>query len=188
MRTRSPNESVDVRYCAWVPGRHSPNSFAGTIAKRPAPPVPADTGDAARIQAGRALITAHRCNSCHGLDLAGRENIPHIVVVVAAIAVRIAVSAVGIWPIKTKTAKSASAKSAATRPCRAAGHRCAGPQTRCVRMRILSPRRRSRRSGKRGPRRAAEELHHPADGRLQERRAWYDRPGANAAKSDDRPL
>jgi cytochrome c553 len=53
-------------------------SFSGTIAKLPAPPVPADTGDAARIQAGSALITAHRCNSCHGLDLAGRENIPHI--------------------------------------------------------------------------------------------------------------
>ena len=30
------------------------------------------------MQAGSALVTAHRCNSCHGLDLAGRENIPHI--------------------------------------------------------------------------------------------------------------
>ena len=27
---------------------------------------------------GRALITQHRCNSCHKLDLAGRENVPHI--------------------------------------------------------------------------------------------------------------
>ena len=25
-----------------------------------------------------ALITQNRCNSCHNLDLAGRENIPHI--------------------------------------------------------------------------------------------------------------
>ncbi len=35
-------------------------------------------GDAARMQSGRALITQHRCNSCHNLDLAGRENIPRI--------------------------------------------------------------------------------------------------------------
>jgi cytochrome c553 len=53
-------------------------SFSDFIAKLPAPPPPADAGDAARIQTGRALITANRCNSCHGLDLAGRENIPHI--------------------------------------------------------------------------------------------------------------
>jgi cytochrome c553 len=53
-------------------------NFSDFIAKLPAPPPPADGGDAARIQAGRTLITAHRCNSCHGLDLAGRENIPHI--------------------------------------------------------------------------------------------------------------
>jgi cytochrome c553 len=24
------------------------------------------------------LISQHRCNSCHNLDLTGRENIPHI--------------------------------------------------------------------------------------------------------------
>jgi cytochrome c553 len=29
-------------------------------------------------QAGRALISRHHCTSCHDLDLAGRENIPHI--------------------------------------------------------------------------------------------------------------
>jgi cytochrome c553 len=52
-------------------------NFSDAIAKLP-PPAPVDTGDAARIQTGRALITANRCNSCHGLDLAGRENIPHI--------------------------------------------------------------------------------------------------------------
>lgn len=51
--------------------------FSDYIAKLP-PPTPVDNGDGARIQSGRALITAHRCNSCHGLDLAGRENIPHI--------------------------------------------------------------------------------------------------------------
>ena len=30
------------------------------------------------MQAAAALITQHRCNSCHDLDLTGRENIPHI--------------------------------------------------------------------------------------------------------------
>ncbi len=53
-------------------------NFSDFLAKLPPPKPPADAGDAARVQAGRALITAHRCNSCHGLDLAGRENIPHI--------------------------------------------------------------------------------------------------------------
>ena len=53
-------------------------NFSDFIAKLPAPPPPADAGDAARMQRASALITAHRCNSCHGLDLAGRENIPHI--------------------------------------------------------------------------------------------------------------
>jgi len=53
-------------------------NFSDFIAKLPAPPPPADAGESARIQAGGSLITAHRCNSCHGLDLAGRENIPHI--------------------------------------------------------------------------------------------------------------
>jgi cytochrome c553 len=53
-------------------------NFSDFIAKLPAPPPPADAGESARIQAGGSLITAYRCNSCHGLDLAGRENIPHI--------------------------------------------------------------------------------------------------------------
>ena len=53
-------------------------NFSDFIAKLPAPKPPADTGDPARMQRGRALITQNRCNSCHNLDLAGRENIPHI--------------------------------------------------------------------------------------------------------------
>src|SRR5471030_468715 len=52
-------------------------NFSDFIAKLPAPSS-VDTGDAARIESGRSLITVQRCNSCHGLDLAGRENIPHI--------------------------------------------------------------------------------------------------------------
>ena len=53
-------------------------AFSDLVAKLPPPPPPADTGDAPRMQAAGALITQVRCNSCHGLDLAGRENIPHI--------------------------------------------------------------------------------------------------------------
>lgn len=53
-------------------------NFSDFIAKLPAPKPPTDTGDPARMQRGRALITQNRCNSCHNLDLAGRENIPHI--------------------------------------------------------------------------------------------------------------
>ena len=30
------------------------------------------------MQPAAALITQHRCNSCHGLDLAGRDNVPRI--------------------------------------------------------------------------------------------------------------
>ena len=53
-------------------------NFSDFIAKLPPPQPPTDTPDAARMQAGSALITQHRCNSCHNLDLTGRENIPHI--------------------------------------------------------------------------------------------------------------
>jgi cytochrome c553 len=30
------------------------------------------------MQRATALITQYRCNSCHGLDLAGRDNVPRI--------------------------------------------------------------------------------------------------------------
>jgi len=53
-------------------------AFSDQLAKLPPPKPPGDTPDEARMQNGRALITQHRCNSCHNLDLAGRENIPHI--------------------------------------------------------------------------------------------------------------
>jgi cytochrome c553 len=53
-------------------------AFSDYLAKLPAPPPPPDTPDAARMQRGGALITSNRCNSCHNLDLSGRENIPHI--------------------------------------------------------------------------------------------------------------
>ncbi|HZP70413.1 MAG TPA: c-type cytochrome [Pseudolabrys sp.] len=53
-------------------------NFSDYLAKLPAPKPPDDTGDAARMQAARTLITQNRCNSCHGLDLGGRDNIPRI--------------------------------------------------------------------------------------------------------------
>jgi cytochrome c553 len=53
-------------------------NFSDFIAKLPPPKPPADTGDPARMQRGSSLITQNRCNTCHNLDLTGRENIPHI--------------------------------------------------------------------------------------------------------------
>lgn len=53
-------------------------NFSDFLAKLPAPPPSTDAGELARMQSGSALITVHRCNSCHGLDLAGRDNIPRI--------------------------------------------------------------------------------------------------------------
>jgi cytochrome c553 len=56
-------------------------AFADAIAKLPPPQPPqppADVPDTARLQSGRALIGQHRCNTCHNLDLTGRENIPRI--------------------------------------------------------------------------------------------------------------
>ena len=52
--------------------------FSDFLSKLPPPPALQDTPDSGRMQNGRALISQHRCNSCHNLDLAGRENIPHI--------------------------------------------------------------------------------------------------------------
>jgi len=53
-------------------------NFSDFLAQLPPPQPPADVGDAARMQSGRTLITQHRCNSCHTLDLSGRESIPRI--------------------------------------------------------------------------------------------------------------
>ncbi|HEY7229890.1 MAG TPA: c-type cytochrome [Pseudolabrys sp.] len=53
-------------------------NFSDFVAKLPAPKTPSDQGDAGRMQAASALITQNRCNSCHGLDMAGRDNVPRI--------------------------------------------------------------------------------------------------------------
>ncbi len=52
--------------------------FSDNLAKLPPPKPPADAGEPARMQRASALITQHRCNSCHTLTLEGRENIPRI--------------------------------------------------------------------------------------------------------------
>lgn len=53
-------------------------ALSDSLAKLPPPPPAADAPDPGRIERGRASITRHRCNSCHNLDLSGRENIPRI--------------------------------------------------------------------------------------------------------------
>jgi cytochrome c553 len=54
-------------------------TFSDFLSKQPPPQPPNSTPpDAARLERGRALITQHRCNACHNLDLGGRESIPHI--------------------------------------------------------------------------------------------------------------
>lgn len=53
-------------------------AFSDFVAKEPPPPPIADAREAARIQAGSALITQHRCNACHNLDLSGKDNVPRI--------------------------------------------------------------------------------------------------------------
>ena len=53
-------------------------AFSDYLSKLPAPKPPSDAPDAARLARGAKLITQNRCNACHNLDLAGRENIPHI--------------------------------------------------------------------------------------------------------------
>jgi cytochrome c553 len=53
-------------------------NFSDFIAKLPPPSASADAPDATRVQRGAALITQHRCNSCHNLDLSGKESVPRI--------------------------------------------------------------------------------------------------------------
>src|SRR5690242_10279335 len=53
-------------------------TFSDRLSKLPPPKPPSEAADAARMERGRTLVTQDRCNSCHNLDLAGRENIPHI--------------------------------------------------------------------------------------------------------------
>jgi len=53
-------------------------SVSDALAKLPPPAAQTAGADAARIARGNALISQHRCNSCHGLDLAGRDNVARL--------------------------------------------------------------------------------------------------------------
>src|SRR5262249_37063939 len=43
-----------------------------------APPKPAGSPDAARMERARALVQRHRCGFCHSGDFAGHDNIPRL--------------------------------------------------------------------------------------------------------------
>jgi cytochrome c553 len=52
--------------------------FSEFIATLPKSAPPADGGEPARLQRGLALVQQHRCDTCHNLDLSGKENVPRI--------------------------------------------------------------------------------------------------------------
>ena len=52
--------------------------FSDNLSKLPPPLPPSSALDAARMTSGGVLITKHRCNNCHDLDLSGRDNVPRI--------------------------------------------------------------------------------------------------------------
>lgn len=49
---------------------------AAFVAEQPRPPLPAASGDPARMQRGAALVANNRCNRCHGAALLGGEQMP----------------------------------------------------------------------------------------------------------------
>ena len=53
-------------------------SIADFLAKQAAPKPPADPGDRARMERGRALAEQNHCNICHRPDFSGRENVPRL--------------------------------------------------------------------------------------------------------------
>ncbi len=53
-------------------------SVSDSLAKLPPPAALPEPADQARIARGNVLISQHRCNSCHGLDLTGRDNVPRL--------------------------------------------------------------------------------------------------------------
>jgi cytochrome c553 len=51
---------------------------AAWVAKLPAPPPPAETGDPARMARARILAEKHRCNVCHTASYTGQEQMPRL--------------------------------------------------------------------------------------------------------------
>ncbi len=52
--------------------------FSDFIATLPKPVPPADAGDPARLQRAQVLARQYHCNSCHGPDFSGGDNVPRI--------------------------------------------------------------------------------------------------------------
>ena len=52
--------------------------IAAALSKLPPPAPPADTPNAARMDAARMLAEQNRCNVCHGANFAGGENVPRV--------------------------------------------------------------------------------------------------------------
>ncbi len=53
------------------------SDYVGTLPPVPAPP-PAAAPDAERMRRGKALAHQHKCDFCHGADLAGGQQVPRI--------------------------------------------------------------------------------------------------------------
>jgi cytochrome c553 len=53
-------------------------AVADTLAALPPPKPPAEAGDPARMERGRALAEQHRCNICHRPDYAGQQTVPRL--------------------------------------------------------------------------------------------------------------
>lgn len=53
------------------------HEFSDFIAALPKP-LPKASGDAARLQRARELVTQQHCDSCHNADFSGRDNIPRL--------------------------------------------------------------------------------------------------------------
>jgi cytochrome c553 len=51
---------------------------AAWVAKLPAPPPSAETGDPARMAHARALAEKNRCNVCHTANYTGQEQVPRL--------------------------------------------------------------------------------------------------------------
>ena len=53
-------------------------AMATALAALPAPQPPADPGDPARLERGRALVNQNHCNVCHRPDFSGQNNVPRV--------------------------------------------------------------------------------------------------------------
>lgn len=53
-------------------------AYAGAVARLPPPAPPEGGRDPARYARGEALAGQHKCNVCHGADLAGQQQVPRL--------------------------------------------------------------------------------------------------------------